>query len=193
MKNLNYQLEVNKKGQVTIPKTLRDILDIQEESFINVIYNKDTEKIEIDKADSKFSEFKVNILKSNLLNNLPMDKKPVLFISGSAGSGKTTLVKEIVRGLSIDGLAGKVKEHKFTDEGEIFIVDDIYDDSPDYTKQDKINDSKPTIITSQKRIESQDINEEVDRLYIYIYLNKNERDIQSIYLSQNKKIIQWEW
>lgn len=191
MKDLNYQLEVNKKGQVTIPKTLREVMGIKEESFIDISYNKETNKLEINKSENKFNEQQINFLKSTLLNALSFDKQNVLFISGFSGVGKTTLVKEITNGLLIDGLKGKLKEYHFSDKGEVYIIDDIFNNEVDFTNQDKINNLKPTIITSQIEITSLNIKEENDRLYIYVILDNKRRGIKSIHLSKDGQIIEW--
>lgn len=195
MINLKYNIEVSKKGQVTIPKTLREVIGIKEESFISMSYNAETDKIEISKPEKKFNEIQVSFLKSVLLNPLPTKKSPVLFISGHVGIGKTTLVKEIVDGLSIDGLKGKVKEHIFSDDGVVYVIDDVFSYSvSDYTNQDKIHHSKPTIITSQREISERNIHVDKERLYIYVTLDNEKRGIiKSIHISQNGQTIEWKW
>lgn len=76
------------KGQLTLPKTIREVLDLNEGDKINFILDSDLQ-VRIEKANNKRSAL------FNLLMLLMKEEK-VIVVKGPAGSGKTTFVADFI-------------------------------------------------------------------------------------------------
>ncbi|MFY0516446.1 hypothetical protein ACOMCU_01255 [Lysinibacillus sp. UGB7] len=177
--------DVNKKGQVTIPKTFREVAGISAESMVSITCNLITKKIEIEEFKTKFDKADIEFIKSAMLTAIG----PIaIYIWGKAGVGKTTLVKELTKGLTIDGLNSEAKEHHFDEVGNIYVMEDI----PVSERKIEIHPSKATIATSQERISIDNILNP-DMLSIFVQLSPDHQNygIQSIELNRHNQIIKW--
>lgn len=80
---------ITSKGQVTIPKTIRDILEVGEKDEIEFLFDSNG-KITVSKTKVQ------NDIPSNILD-LCLDSNLNVAILGMAGVGKTTLIKQLVQ------------------------------------------------------------------------------------------------
>lgn len=108
---------LNNKGQLTLPKTMRDVLEIGENSAVELMLDTKKKVVTIRNLNKKEDNIK-------MLRYLTQNEDLIVLVQGSAGSGKTELVKELTKGKRCKGIDNSYSLNLFPD-GDICIYDDV--------------------------------------------------------------------
>ncbi|MCJ8223688.1 AbrB/MazE/SpoVT family DNA-binding domain-containing protein [Bacillus sonorensis] len=82
--------KITSKGQITLPKTVREVLELNQGD--EVIFSKNENGVFIEKKKSNFQEEAILNLVGLLINNIRL-----VTISGKIASGKTRLIKAVLQ------------------------------------------------------------------------------------------------